>query len=368
MGAKKIVFIVNALHMQRCVKRIDEFVEKGYEVEAYGFNRGVEMKKRPLKCKIEVIGKIDSSTNYLTRLGTIYKGIRRVLQATNGSSALYYVFGLDNAIFFMFQTRKEFIYEESDLVHTYMKSQIAISFFEWIDKKSIKKALLSVFTSEGFIQYHFGDRIPNNAVVIPNRLPVDVQKLEPLKKEKINIEHLSIGFVGFIRFNSIFNFARVFCEKFPKASFHFFGTTNNELDRKLFEPLKQYDNCYFHGAFMHPDDLPKVYSKLDVVLSTYDVENENVRYAEPNKIYEAIYFETPIVVSSGTFLAEKVKRLGIGYDINAMDENEIVEFVNGLTTENLQEKIENARKIDKKETLNINEDFFEKLENLLSRD
>ena len=354
--------------MQRCRKRIDEFAEMGYNVQAYGFDRGFQSDKQPKSCKIEVIGHIDNSTSYKNRFKKIDRGVKYVLKQTMDQNVLYYIFGLDNAMFFTMLSNDKYIYEESDLVHTYMKSRLLRVFFEWVDKRVICKSLLSVFTSEGFIQYHFGDRIPNNAVVIPNRLPVGVQKLEPLKKEKINIEHLSIGFVGFIRFNSIFNFARVFCEKFPKAAFHFFGTTNNELDRKLFEPLKQYDNCYFHGAFMHPDDLPKVYSKLDIVLSTYDVENENVRYAEPNKIYEAIYFETPIVVSSGTFLAEKVKRLGIGYDINAMDENEIVEFVNGLTTENLQEKIENARKIDKKETLNINEDFFEKLENLLSRD
>ena len=35
----------------------------------------------------------------------------------------------------------------------------------------------------------------------------------------------------------------------------------------------------------------------DMVVATYDVTIENVRYAEPNKIYEAIFFETPIILS-----------------------------------------------------------------------
>lgn len=369
MKSFKIVFIVNALHMQRCVKRIDEFADRGYEVEAYGFDRGVEVKKKPASCEITVIGSIDSSTSYIKRLGTIKRGVKSVIVKHKNDQVIYYIFGLDNVMFYIIHSKRQpFIYEESDLVHTYMSSKVMRNLFEWIDKKSIRRALLSVFTSEGFIKYHFGNSVPDNAFVIANRLPLSVRKLEVFKKDVTDMSHLSIGFVGFIRFKSIFNFAKVYCERFPEMEFHFFGTSNNEPDRVMFEPLKRYKNCFFHGVFSHPDELPNVYSQIDLVLSTYDVENENVRYAEPNKIYEAIYFETPIVVSSGTYLAEKVKRLGIGYDINAMDENEIVEFVNGLTTESLQEKIENARKIDKKETLNINDDFFEKLENLLSRD
>ena len=348
--------------MQRCVKRIDEFAERGYEVEAYGFDRGVEVKKRPQSCNIEVVGKIDSSTSYFKRLGTILKGIKYILNKTSDKDILYYVFGPDNVMFFRLCSSRRYIYEESDLVHTYMKSNLAIKFFEWIDRRAIRNSLLSVFTSEGFIRYHFGENAPKNTIVIANRLPPTVKDLQLIDKRPFNKEHLSFGFVGFIRFKSIYNFAKVFCENFTDSDFHFFGTTNNDQDRVLFEPLKKYPNCHFHGAFKHPDGLPEVYSQLDVVLSTYDVENENVRYAEPNKIYEAIYFETPIVVSTGTFLAEKVKSYGIGYDIDAMNDEAVVKFVNGLTSEKLQEKRCNARKIDKKETLNINDAFFRKLE------
>ena len=173
-------------------------------------------------------------------------------------------------MFFNLLSKKRYIYEESDLVHTYMKSNLAIRFFEWIDKKAIKKSLLSVFTSEGFIRYHFGENAPENTFVIANRLPPTVKDLHLVAKKSFDKEHLSLGFVGFIRFKSIFNFAKVFCENFPDSDFHFFGTTNNDLDRVLFEPLKKYPNCHFHGAFKHPDGLPEVYSQLDAVLSTYD--------------------------------------------------------------------------------------------------
>lgn len=360
----KIIFIVNAIGMQRCIKRIDEFAERGYEVEAYGFDRGAKINAKPKSCDIKAIGYIDISTRYVKRMAIIYQGIKKVLNMTKRQDIVYYLFGLDNAIFFSILSKKKYIYEESDLVHTYIKSNIIVGLFEKINKKIIKKSLLTVFTSEGFVKYHYGGNVPKNTFVIANRLPLSVGNLPVVEKKPFDIGHLSIGFVGYIRYSAIFNFAKVFCEHFPNSNFHFFGTTSNEANRVLFEPLKQFPNCHFHGAFKHPDKLPEVYSQLDVVLSTYDVKSENVRYAEPNKIYEAIYYETPIIVSADTYLAEKVKRLGIGYGIDAMDDDAVVDLIENMTSDNLKEKVINLRKIDKMEALNINDSFFRKLKTI----
>ena len=179
----------------------------------------------------------------------------------------------------------------------------------------------------------------------------------PSKLIAFSNETISIGFVGGPRFDSVYNFIDAFCRNFPKGEFHVFGGPVTEQ----FEELKKYKNCIFHGFFKNPIDLPEIYSSIDVVVATYDTKFENVRYAEPNKIYESIYFETPIVVSSGTFLADKVKRLGIGFDINAMYDEEVVNFINGLTAEKLKEKAQNAQAIDKRLTLNVNDEFFDLL-------
>lgn len=360
----KIIFIVNALHMQRCVKRINEFTERGYDVEAYGFDRGVSVKNTPKSCVIKVVGKIDTSQNYLKRSSTFYRGINSVIQATSKYNCVYYLFGMDIALFFRLQSNRPYLYEESDLAHTYMKPRFVVRFFEFLDRRLIKKSALTVFTSEGFIKYHFGDKIPSNVIVVPNRLPSSIESYHILPPKAFNSEHLSIGFVGFLRFKAVFNFARVFCEAFPASEFHFYGTTNIESDRLLFEPLKSLQNCFFHGAFKYPDELPEIYNRLDLVVATYDTEFENVRYAEPNKIYESIYFETPIIVSDGTYLASKVLRLGVGYSIDAMNDEAIIDFVKKLTWEDLKEKINNAHMIDKAETLNNNNHLFSRLRSL----
>ena len=193
---------------------------------------------------------------------------------------------------------------------------------------------------------------------IPNRLATDVVDF-PIK-QKSESSCLRIGFVGGLRFESIARFAYYFVKNFPKNEFHFFGFLNAS-QRELFAPLETYSNCHFHGAFKNPDDLPEIYSQIDLVLSTYDVKYDNVRYAEPNKLYEAVYFETPIIVSKGTFLADKTLKLGIGYEVDPLNEKEVVEFVNGLTPESLENCRQHARALGKEWALNINTTFFEKL-------
>lgn len=76
-----------------------------------------------------------------------------------------------------------------------------------------------------------------------------------------------------------------------------------------------------------------------MVLATYDVKYDNVHYVEPNKIYESIYFETPIIVSEGCFLGEKVKKLNIGYTVNALNTIDIKKLIDSLTIENINNKI-----------------------------
>ena len=357
---KKIIFIINSIQNQRCIKRIQEFAENGYEIHAYAFSR-LNVTYTDKGFPITIIGNFSNEMSYIKRLPIISKAIKNICR--KHMNGCYYLFGLDIAIaFYLHKGNKPYIYEESDLVHTYINNSIIKNLLAKIDKHIIKHSKMTVFTSMGFAYYHFGDKMPSNCHVIANRLSTKVLALpQVVKKESDN---LRIGFVGKIRFESVRNFADVFCKRFPKNTFHFYGNSESESEKEMFEPLKKYKNCFFHGSFITPNDLPEIYSNIDLVLSTYDISCDNVRYAEPNKLYEAIYFETPIIVSKSTFLAKRVKDLGIGYCINAMDENEIIDFVSNLSKESLSQKIKNAASINKKEAVNYNEVFFNKLQEL----
>lgn len=359
----KVIFIINSIQQQRCIKRIEEFIANGYEVQAYGFSRSDIIPTLPKNFHIEILGHIDNHTSYFKRLIFMYKALRPVLKHHAKDSVLYYYFLLDIALVCRLLCRKPYIYEESDLMQTYLPSAILRNLLNRIDKHIIHHSLITTMTSDGFAQYHFGTDLPDNIVIVPNRLNKKVLQL-PYKSSTIDINHLRFAFVGGARFDAVVNFVNTLAAHFPQHDFHFYGTI---LDHKSeFEGIMaKYSNVYFHGKFSNPIDLPSIYQNIDLVLATYDTKYENVRYAEPNKLYEAIYFETPILVSSGTYLAEKVKRLGVGYDIDAMDDESIISFIRNLTKDGLLSTINNIKKIDKQSAININTDFFQKLDTTL---
>lgn len=354
---KRFVFIVPALDSPRAIKRIEEFITEGYSVRVYAINRGNDLCNTNLSFEYEVIESFPNSTPYLKRFPVLLKAVGNVVKK-EGKDCIYYVFGSYLGILFsLCWSRLKFIYEEGDLAHTYIANRLLMQLLEKLDRRVIKKSRLTVFTSEGFLRYHYGKKVPNNTIVVSNRIDGKILNFEKQIHTPKSLDHLSIGFVGKPRFKSVFNFAAVFCKNYPEYQFHFFGGPI----LKDFEPLKRYQNCYFHGPFITPDDLNEIYSQLDLVLSTYDVEFANVRYAEPNKLYEAIYFETPIIASKGTFLAEKTEELGVGFVIDPLSDDEITAFVNGLRIEDVLEKINNTKLLPSSYCVNANKTLFERI-------
>lgn len=77
-------------------------------------------------------------------------------------------------------------------------------------------------------------------------------------------------------------------------------------------------NIIFKGEYDFFKDAARIYGGLDLLYVSYDTSETmlNNRVALPNKLYEAMYFRVPIVASKGTYLAERVMDLGIGYEID----------------------------------------------------
>lgn len=361
MKKKKIVFVLNNITITRCLKRVSEFIENGYEVEAYGFEKlGEEGYATPPNYKITVIGQFSRSQSYSDRLKVYYKSLKPLFKKYKGQDVIFYYFFFNIALAARLLSRRTYIYEESDMPYTGFHNKMKRKLFGNIDKRIIKESLLTVMTSEGFIDYHFGEERPNNIVVVPNRVNPKLLGMT-YNKNNINLDHLSIAFVGGFRYKSVINFATVIAEDFPQHEFHAYGIIldNGEELKALCE---KYSNVHFHGKFRNPDDLPSIYEKIDIVLASYDATSINAQFAEPNKMYEAIFFRTPIAVSSNTFLAKKVSKLGIGYHINALDKNEITSFINGLTEEDINGKIKALESLPQEYAINKNPELFDYLE------
>ena len=352
----KIVFILNVDEKPRYYKRIEEFVSRSYNVEVFAFKR-YKSEGLTLSVPVSIIETYKQGISFRERLPIIIRGISNVVKQNKRTDVLYYIFGLDVASVFRFKyPSKKYIYEEGDLVHTYSSSRIFRNMMEIIDKAVIRHSEYTVFTSEGFIDYHFNVKSIPNGIVLPNKLSEKVKDLPMPDNRRININNLQIGFVGAPRFNAIIAFLKIACVNFPNHDFHVFGGPIPEV----FDQLRNYSNMHFHGVFKTPDDMPIIYSQLDLVLSTYDTDSDNVRYAEPNKLYEAIYFETPIIVSSNTFLCKKVRELGVGFELE-VNESSVIAFIKGLTLAKIEAVKENLKRFPKDYAIDDVDILFEKI-------
>ena len=359
---KQIIFITSTVSNSHCKNRIEDFIQRGFNVVVYSFRRDNEAIPTSLSYHPILIDEIVSA-NYLKRLFTYLKGIYTILKKYKHSkNALYFVFGLDLAIFLRFLASKKvsYIYEEADLVQTYGSNRVIRALLDYIDKKTILKAKLALLTSEGFVDYHFsGRKRPENIIIVPNKLNPAIQQY-PIIQTDTDISHIRFAFVGGARFDSIDFFVETLLANFPQHEFHFYGPVEERMNRFG----EMYNNVFYHGRFKNPEDLPVIYKNIDLLLCAYDYRIDNVRYAEPNKLYESIYFRKPIIVSSNTFLAKKVSDLGIGYHLDSLDNNAIISFIQNITLESIETKRDACSDISQEECIINDQLLFSRIRNI----
>ena len=352
----RIVFILTTLDAH-ARHRVDDFVAHGFDVHVYAFIRSNECQSNEAPWPIDTIGDFPNSMPYVKRLPILYRGVMSVKRRYKDQSGIgFYYLGLDIAMIAGVLIRHPYIYEECDLNHTYIGSALLRKAFEKVDRRIIRKSLRTIFTSEGFLSYH-RLRDTGNVTVIPNKLPASAGKYNYFKPRITDVSHLSFGFAGSVRYETITSFASIAVRNFPQHDFHFFGNVQECVHKQMIE-LEKYPNCHFHGSFKSPDDFPAIYSEIDFTLATYDTRYENVLYAEPNKIYEAVFFRTPIIVSKGTFLAEKVESLKIGFAVDAMSEEDVKSFIGSLTNEKIANTKRDISAIPCEYAVENNDAFF----------
>jgi succinoglycan biosynthesis protein ExoL len=356
----EIVFIVQSITQPRCIKRIEAFMNAGYNVKVYGFQTGLYTENLDkVTFPIEKIIARNKKDSRLKKILFFNGQIREILKQNKKS--VFYLFGFEiGAIAFM-SGCSNFIYEEADISASRFKNRILRNSLLYLDRKIIKKSICTILTSEGFINYLFKGNSPSNIFIQANKLDVFFEKddRQKIPEKKLNLNHLKFGFIGLIRYpNTIVRFARVIGSSYKNHEFHFFGDLENEkfIDR---EEFKKYTNVFFHGSFKNPEDLEKIYKTIDVNIVCYDTSSGNVKIAEPNKFYESIFFKTPIIVSKGTFLSTKVEKFKIGIGIDASSDSSIINFIDSISEQQLKSYINQMEVIPTMSLIDNNKELFD---------
>ena len=340
----KIIFIspsITAVHIR---KRVQGFVDAGYDVVLYAFDRGDSASKDyPPQVEVINLGFTPSGSGYLKKIVRYVPILRRIFGKYTREDVIYFVCAFDLALICRLCAGKPYFYHISDLVYGYFDKRIQW-IFRIIDRFIIRSSVKTVVTSNGFREYLSTSAINSKFIYQPNNLSSYFKYQSMIGEKKDDITSLKFAFIGFVRFEAIYHFARVIGGYFPQHSFHFYGKA---LSMSCINSLvERYGNIKYHGAFRSPDDLNEIYGQIDVVVSCYDVCSLNVRLAEPNKLFEAAFFKKPIIVSDETFLQKRVMELGSGYSVDSRSEIDIKKFISSLTVDSINQVIERLNKID----------------------
>lgn len=358
MNNKKIIFFVTNL-TPRPNRRIQEFIDAGFDCEVFCMSHSEDIVTPRYKVTYLNESKL-SNMSYPRRMLLFSRQIGGVVDKFDKKKTLFYFFSFNTAFLVLLRRKLRYVYEESDMLFDRFSSSFLRNMMIKLNRRVISKSLITVFTSEGFAHFYYNNNIPKNIVFVPNKVDKRSLELPVVDKHETDFDHLKFGFVGSLRYETLRNFAYVLIKNFPSAQFDFFGRNTDFTDEEILE-LKNTGRIFFHGTFINPDDLPRIYSQLDFVVATYDVSGINPRYAEPNKLYEAIFFRTPIIVSRNSFLEHKVKELGVGFAVNALDNNDIVSQISEITPDVYNEFVSKLESIEKKSVVTSNEELIHKV-------
>lgn len=134
------------------------------------------------------------------------------------------------------------------------------------------------------------------------------------------------------------------------------GAGNKIVEDKLHE-VANASNIRWFGRMDMKDGLI-MSSKADAIYAMYCKTTPNHIYAAPNKYYEAMLLEKPLITTKGTILEEKVKKNRTGYVIEE-DNQELHQLLQSLNIEEMKIKGQNARMLWDTEFKNYISNFFE---------
>lgn len=192
------------------------------------------------------------------------------------------------------------------------------------EKKLMKHVDLLVLTSMKFYETYYKSLIEREKVVFLPNMP-EVKMFGEFKK-KVH-DKFTVGFIGWIRYIDQLKMLISASQKVG-VNVLFAGEDGHGTDFE--EYCKHFDNVTYWGSFDYSKEISNLYGMIDCSYAVYDADMRNVRLALPNKLYESVLCETPIVVADNTYLSELVEKYGVGLKTSHKNEKQLVEVLSRL--------------------------------------
>ncbi len=304
-----------------------------------GFQREVNQGTTP-NHNITYLG-IIKPANYLKRVLTLIWSIRKVRSALQRNQ-LVYVFNTDLALMMIFASlglRRPIAMEVTDIQPIQTRPGLIGKIVRQIEKFALSQLDLLVLMSTGYRDYYqrwlksnipellVEERIePSLASVYAQHKPV-VRSGMPLGDRK-----LRIGYYGNIRSRWSLRLLAALCSSSnDRFDVVIAGLVSHKI--RHFDDYLQKDNAIrYLGPFRHPEDIPYLYSSVDMILACYSPMIP-FGWSQASRYYEACFFRKPLIVRAGTEAARQVESHGIGHIIEDDDPQVAAQSIGSITPE-----------------------------------
>lgn len=183
-------------------------------------------------------------------------------------------------------------------------------FFWSIFNHLIKKSALTTISSRGFLTWLKNSekiRVVHN---LPNTGGINE------KKPVFEKTPLIIGYLGGIGY---FEQNKGMVEKLKnskKYTLLYQGIYPKRYNIRDYCQENEISNVIFKGEYNNTEK-SEIYKSVDLINAIYANDSLVVTTALPNKLYDCLYYKIPIIVCSGTYLAEVVETYHLGIAIDA---------------------------------------------------
>lgn len=202
---------------------------------------------------------------------------------------------------------KKFIFDYRD--YSYEK----YSFYKMLVNYIVDKSYATVISSKGFLKFI---DYKKNVYVSHNISNCGESYNTAVDLAKANI---TIGFVGLVRYDN--EDKNLIDQLKNHHTYKLLYVGKKYIESTIEEYCKNegITNVKFSGEFKN-EDKPKIYEEIDIINAIYGNETYEVTTALPNKLYDCLIFKRPMIVSSGTYLAEIVKKYNLGIAVDKDDD------------------------------------------------
>lgn len=213
------------------------------------------------------------------------------------------------------------IYESLDIHRLLCRQDLIGKLLRTLEGSLLRRARGLVVSSPAFLQNHFERYYPGQyrAFLVENRLAAGAEYgPRPVPQMPAEDQPLRLGWVGVLRCQRSFNLLCALADQFPETlEIHLHGVPAR-TEIPVFEPeVSNHPNMVYHGRYKSPEDLSRLYGRLDMVWAGDFMEaGFNSVWLLPNRIYEGGYYCVPAIAPAHTQTAEWVNGRRGGFIID----------------------------------------------------